>query len=96
MREIAEESEFEAVKSTETKKKEDEKGNIENSIRDHLKGFARMIPSFLMACGDDNTTLETFDSIIPDNVFQDITSISLEEFRFLMDGGDYEEFHRRG
>lgn len=61
----------------------------ENNVRDHLRGFARTIPSFLMAYGDDDTTLENFDEIIPDEVFKDVTSISLDEFRFLRDGGDY-------
>ncbi|MEG0270190.1 MAG: restriction endonuclease, partial [Clostridia bacterium] len=34
-------------------------------------------------------TLETFDTIIPDDVFKDVTSISLTQFRFLRDGGPY-------
>ncbi len=61
----------------------------ESNVRDHLRGFARTIPSFLMAYGDDDTTLENFDKIIPNEVFKDVTSISLDEFRFLRDGGDY-------
>lgn len=75
----------------ETKKKQDEKRTIENDVRDHLRGFSRTIPSFLMAYGDENTTLATFDEIIPNDVFLDVTSITLDEFRFLRDGGDYEE-----
>ncbi len=77
------------VKTVETDKKQKEKNEIENTIRDHLRGFSRTIPSFLMAYGTDETTLENFDTIIPDNVFQEVTSISLDEFRFLRDGGDY-------
>ena len=42
-----------------------------------------------MAYGDENTTLENFDTIIPDSVFKEVTSISLAEFRFLRDGGTY-------
>lgn len=42
-----------------------------------------------MAYGDENTTLETFDQIIPDAVFKEVTSITLAEFRFLRDGGTY-------
>ena len=42
-----------------------------------------------MAYGDDNTTLANFDAIIPDEVFKEVTSISLDEFRFLRDGGSY-------
>jgi len=77
------------VKAVETDKKVKEKTAIESSVRDHLRGFARTIPSFLMAYGDEDTTLENFDTLIPDEVFKDVTSISLEEFRFLRDGGDY-------
>ena len=77
------------VRDVETEKKEKTKRTIEDSIKDHLRGFSRTIPSFLMAYGDDNTTLETFDLIIPDQVFIDVTSITLEQFRFLRDGGDY-------
>lgn len=79
----------EIVKTVETKKKEREKDEIESGIRDHLRGFSRTIPSFLMAYGDDTVTLATFDDIIPDNVFKEVTSISLEQFRFLRDGGKY-------
>lgn len=77
------------VEAVETDKKVKEKTAIETSVRDHLRGFSRTIPSFLMAYGDDDTTLENFDKIIPDEVFKDVTSISLDEFRFLRDGGDY-------
>ena len=77
------------VRTVETKKKEREKASIEDSIRDHLRGFSRTIPSFLMAYGDDKVTLVTFDQIIPDIVFREVTSITLDQFRFLRDGGDY-------
>ena len=63
--------------------KEAQKNSIENGIRDHLRGFSRTIPSFLMAYGDENTTLESFDSIIPDYVFKDVTSITVDQFRLL-------------
>lgn len=42
-----------------------------------------------MAYGDENTKLENFDRIIPENVFQEVTSITMDQFRFLRDGGDY-------
>ena len=74
---------------TETAKKEGEKKTLEDGIRDHMRGFSRTIPSFLMAYGDDNTTLENFDIIIPDEVFREVTSISIADFCFLRDGGDY-------
>lgn len=81
----------EVVKTIETKKKEREKVTIEDSIRDHLRGFSRTIPSFLMAYGDDSVTLATFDQKVPDKVFIEVTSITLEQFRFLRDGGEYED-----
>lgn len=79
------------VEAVETDKKNKEKNAIETSIRDHLRGFSRTIPSFLMGYGDEDTTLENFDTIIPDKVFKDVTSITLDEFRFLRDGGDYKD-----
>lgn len=79
----------EVVREVETKKKEHTKDTIEEAVRDHLRGFARTIPSFLMAYGDENTTLESFDKIIPDEVFKEVTSISLDQFRLLRDGGSY-------
>lgn len=75
------------VETVETEKREQEKHSIEDGIKDHLRGFSRTIPSFLMAYGDENTTLESFDKIIPDEVFKEVTSISLEQFRLLRDGG---------
>lgn len=77
------------VRAVETGKREKDKQSIEEAVRDHLRGFARTIPSFLMAYGDENVTLETFDCVIPDAVFTEVTSISLNQFRFLRDGGDY-------
>ena len=79
------------VEAVETDKKNKEKDEIETKVRDHLRGFSRTIPSFLMAYGSDNTTLENFDATIPDEVFKDVTGISLEEFRFLRDGGNYKD-----
>jgi superfamily II DNA or RNA helicase len=77
------------VRAIETDKREDKKRTIENGVRDHLRGFSRTIPSFLMAYGTEETTLENFDSVIPGGVFKDVTSITIDEFRFLRDGGDY-------
>lgn len=79
----------EVVKTVVTKKRERTKETIEEAVRDHLRGFARTIPSFLMAYGDEETTISTFDMIIPDDVFYEVTSITLDQFRFLRDGGSY-------
>ena len=76
------------VREVETAKKESRKQTIEGGIRDHLRGFSRTIPSFLMAYGDENTTLATFDQIIPAEVFKEVTSVTVEQFRLLRDGGD--------
>lgn len=79
----------EVVRTVETKKRERTKETIEDAVRGHLRGFARTIPSFLMAYGDNETTLSTFDKIIPDDVFYEVTGITLDRFRFLRDGGSY-------
>lgn len=79
----------EVVKSVETNNREKEKKGIEDSVKDHLRGFSRTIPSFLMAYGDETVTLDNFDAIIPDEVFKEVTSITLDQFRFLRDGGSY-------
>lgn len=77
------------VREVETAKKEDEKQGVEDKVRAHLRGFSRTIPSFLMAYGEKGTTLANFDTVIPPDVFEDVTSITVDEFRFLRDGGNY-------
>ena len=79
----------EVVRTVETNKRERTKETIEDAVRGHLRGFAKTIPSFLMAYGDNETTLSTFDKIIPDDVFYEVTGITLDRFRFLRDGGSY-------
>lgn len=76
------------VREVETAKREARKQTLEGSIRDHLRGFSRTIPSFLMAYGDEGTTLANFDRIIPADVFHEVTSVTVEQFRLLRDGGD--------
>ncbi len=84
------------VETVETEKMNAEKDSIEGSVRDHLRGFSRTIPAFLMAYGDENTTLESFDTLVPENVFWEVTvnpqnghGVTLDQFRMLRDGGDY-------
>lgn len=89
IRQTAQEMQQSIVRTVETNQKEQEKKGCEDAVRDHLRGFSRTIPSFLMAYGDENVTLDNFDKIIPDKVFQEVTSITLEQFRFLRDGGPY-------
>lgn len=62
-----------------------------NTFKEHLKGFTITIPSFLMAYGCDDFTLENLESHIPDEVFKEVTSITLEEFKFLRDDCRYFE-----
>ena len=45
-----------------------------------------------MAYGkDNNITLATFDQIVPDKVFVEVTSVTLNQFKFLRDGGDFKD-----
>ena len=76
----------------ETQKKlraEAEKKSIEDDVRAHLRGFSRSIPSFLMAYGNDELRLNNFDKYTEPEVFKEVTGITLEDFIFLRDGGDY-------
>ena len=79
----------EIVEQLEKNKAEQEKNSVEDKVRDHLRGFSRTIPSFIMAYGDENLKLSNFDEYTEDDVFLEVTGISEEDFRFLRDGGDY-------
>jgi superfamily II DNA or RNA helicase len=79
----------EVIEQIEKNKAESEKRIIEDTVRDHLRGFARTIPSFIMAYGDGNITLRNIDKYTEDDVFQEVTGISEDDFRFLRDGGEY-------
>ncbi|WP_297569886.1 DEAD/DEAH box helicase family protein [uncultured Anaerovibrio sp.] len=78
-----------SVRTVETNIKNREKNTIEAGIREHLRGFSRTIPSFLMAYGDDTVTLATFDNKVPDKVFMEVTSITIEQFKRLRDEGKF-------
>lgn len=77
----------EVVTVVETQQKEDEKLSFEQKMKEKIRGFSRTFPAFLMAYGNDDVTFETFDAIIPDAVFQEVTGISLSDFHLLRDGG---------
>lgn len=64
---------------------EKKRTHVEDDVRARLRGFARTIPSFLMAYGDTSTKLDNFDSTIKDSVFKEVTGITLEQFRILRD-----------
>ena len=87
--EVRQNTQQEIIRAVETSMKEQEKKGYEEDARKHLRGFARTIPSFLMAYGSEDVTLATFDQIIPADVFKDVTSISLADFCLLRDGGSY-------
>lgn len=72
------------VKVEEAKKK-----TMEDDVRDHLRGFARTIPAFLMAYGDENTTLTDFEKNIDEAIFEELTSITITEFKKLRDGFEF-------
>lgn len=59
------------------------------ALRAHMRGFARTIPSFLMAYGDDGFTLATMDSYVDDDTFEELTGITKDMFRFIRDGGEW-------
>jgi|LSQX01.1.fsa_nt_gb superfamily II DNA or RNA helicase len=68
---------------------EEKKKTTEDDVRDHLRGFARTIPAFLMAYGDENTTLEDFEKNIDEPTFEELTSITIDEFKKLRDGFEF-------
>lgn len=80
----------ELVEQLERHKAEQEKNTVEEEVRAHLRGFSRTIPSFIMAYGDGKLTLANFDDYTEDDVFLEVTGITQEDFRFLRDGGEYE------
>ena len=67
------------------KKEEEKKNKVEDEVRSRLRGFARTIPSFLMAYGDKHTNLSNFDVLIEPEVFLEVTEITVEDFVFLRD-----------
>lgn len=84
-KELVEQSTEAVLKKSEEKKKT----KVEDDVRARLRGFARTIPSFLMAYGTSTTSLSTFDTSIGDNVFKDVTGITLEQFRILRDSYNF-------
>lgn len=79
------------IEKAERKAAEKKKTSVEDDIRSHLRGFSRTIPSFLMAYGDDALSLANFETFVDAKVFKEVTDITIDQFIFLRDGGDYEE-----
>ena len=76
------------IKQQEVEALQNRMNSGEEKIRGHLRGFARTIPSFLMAYGDENLTLENFDTYVDQDVFHEVTGITLDQFKYLRDGGE--------
>lgn len=74
------------IMAAEAGKKKD--GKLDE-FRKHLKGFTRTIPSFLMAYGDADFRLDNLETKIPADVFEEVTSITLDEFKVLRDDCRY-------
>ena len=89
--EVVKEKPREVIERIETERANKKKADIEEEVRAHLRGFSRTIPSFIMAYDDGSLRLNNFDQIVTPTVFEEVTGITLEEFRFLRDGGDYTE-----
>ena len=81
----------EVIERIETDRANKKKKDIEEEVRAHLRGFSRTIPSFIMAYDDGTLQLKNFDQIVTPEVFEEVTGITLEDFRFLRDGGHYTE-----
>ena len=79
----------EVIEHLEKNKAESAKRDAEEEVRAHLRGFSRSIPSFIMAYGDDGLTLASFDAYTEADVFLEVTGITMDDFRFLRDGGDW-------
>ena len=82
--------------SLEKRADERKRRDAEEILRGHLRGFARTIPSFLMAYGDDGFTLATMDSYVDDATFEELTGITKDMFRFLRDGGEFDFVDKDG
>lgn len=74
-----------AVEKQIVKVEEKKKKTTEDDVRDHLRGFARTIPAFLMAYGNEETVLGNFEKNIDESTFKELTSITIDEFVKLRD-----------
>lgn len=88
-KEVASESAEKVVEELEVKKSENVKREVDKDIRKHLRGFTRHIPSFIMAYGDEKLTMANIENYVKEDVFKDVTSITVDEFKRLRDGWDY-------
>lgn len=85
-----EETIHQQTENLEREKIEKEKFKAEDNVRNLLRGFARTIPSFIMAYGDRDLRLQNFDQYTPADVFLEVSGITIAEFCLLRDGGRVE------
>lgn len=84
------EKSFQIAEKTKIENNANQKRNEKlDEYKKRLKGFTRTIPSFLMAYGCDDFKLENIEKYIPNNVFEEVTSITLDEFKILRDDCNY-------
>ena len=88
-KEVVADSAANVIEELEVKKAESVKREVDKDIRKHLRGFTRHIPSFIMAYGDENLTISNIENYVKEDVFKDVTSITVDEFKRLRDGWDY-------
>lgn len=88
---VVEDTTLSYIEKEERKSEEKKKSSVEDDIRSRLRGFSRTIPSFLMAYGDDDLTLANFETFVDADVFKEVTGITIDQFIFLRDGGNYVE-----
>lgn len=61
----------------------EKKENEEKNFQDHLQGFSRAVPIFLMAYAHDGMTFEDLEEQIPPADFKQVTGITKEQFKYL-------------
>jgi type I restriction-modification system DNA methylase subunit len=74
------------VREQEQKQEQRKVNTAMEDVRSRLRGFARTIPSFIMAYGNRELTLANFDDYTPDDVFEELTGITEAQFCQLRDG----------
>lgn len=82
------------VEEQETHREEIKKNSVENDVRAHLRGFARTIPSFIMAYADklqEPLTLKNFETFPSEKTFLEVTGITKSEFKILRDENLFDE-----
>ena len=62
------------------------KKKSQDTTRDHLRGFTRTIPIYLMVCDDKQITLANYETKTDPQTFQEISSITAEQFCLLKNG----------